>query len=341
MSGRLYVLLMLGVSTLLTACASNHVANSEQIEMRAMEQAGNADITPKDAIQHASEAYEKAIADELLFYAPSHMENAKAKLSQAIKTNHTAKAPEDEVEALSAAFAASKLVADAYTNRENVETHLSKVLEHREVLLEVQSDNVHPKLFRKAVNQLEGLIRDIEGGQLAKAKDKEASVLAYYAKVEIETMKTQHLSKAVEKLGEAESIGADENAQLTFEKAEEAVDYANNFIEANYRDRDGIKRVCHKALVAAKHAYYVAEESARLVEIGEKEAEQYVLYIGSLLQRVNENVGIADFQALPLREQARELAEAFKIEARKRETLSERELNEVDAVTEEENQAIM
>lgn len=313
MPTQLHLAILASTFVLISGCMSTTVANSDQIELNAMEQAGNADISPEDAIKQASADYQKAIASDLQFYAPSHMDNAKDKLQQAIKLSKDTSKPEDKVASISAAFAAKKLVADGYKNKATIESTLSKVLDHRKVLVELNTDTIHPKLFRKATVKLESLIRDIEGGLLADAKNEEASVLEYYAEIEIETLKTTYLSKAIEKLDEADSNDADDVAEVTFEKAEQAVEYANDFIEKNYRDRAGVKRVCDIAYTEALHAYYVAEEAAKIIEIDAEDAEQYVLYVGSLLQRINEEVGVKDLKAMSPREQARSLAEAVKV----------------------------
>ena len=76
-----HLLLLASALVLVTGCMSTNVANSEQIELNAMARASNADITPIDAIRQASAAYEEAIAAELQFYAPSHMESCRAHLS--------------------------------------------------------------------------------------------------------------------------------------------------------------------------------------------------------------------------------------------------------------------
>ncbi|CAA0103122.1 Uncharacterised protein [Zhongshania aliphaticivorans] len=305
-------ILLASILGLVSGCMNTHVANKEQIEFRAQEQAGKSDATPEEAIAQAEKAYEAALVNDLGFYAPSHMEQAKVKLAEAVKISKKIALPEDRLAAISAAFAASKLIADAYENKNTALTQLSKVFDHQKVLLEINADAVHPKLYRKAVNKLEGLIRDIEGGLLAEVKDNEAKVLGYFAYVEVETMKATYLNKAIEKLDEAESIDAEDFAEVSYEKAEEAIDYASDFIENNYRDRENVKRLSHKAYTQAMRAYYIAEESAKIVEIDEEEAEQYILYVESLLQRINEEAGVSDIEAMPLREQSRSLAEAFK-----------------------------
>jgi hypothetical protein len=313
MPKQLHLLILASVLGLTSGCMSTNVANSEQIELNAMEQASRANITTEDAIRQASADYEKAIASELQFFAPSHMESARDKLQSAVKLGKDTAKPEDKIAAISAAFAAKKLVVDAYKNKTTVESILSRVLEHRKVLAELNTDTIHPKLYRKATTKLESLIRDIEGGMLAEAKNDEASVLKYYAEVEIETLKTTYLNKAIQKLDEAKSNDADDIAEVTYEKAEQAVDYAGEFIEKNYRDREGVKRVSDIAYTEALHAYYVAEETAKIIQIDAEDAEQYILYVGGLLQRVNVEVGIKDLKAMAPREQARSLAEAVKI----------------------------
>ncbi|MGB1905964.1 MAG: hypothetical protein ACPHN3_01460 [Spongiibacter sp.] len=300
-----------GAFALATGCTNTHVANSEQIELQAQQQASATEITPEEALTQATELYTQATAQELMFYAPSHMEKARDKLDTARKILKKMETPEDKIAVTGAAFAAKKLVEDAHANKTKVETQLSRVLDHRKVLLELKTDTIHPKLYRKAVNKLEDLIRDIEGGLLAKAKDDEADVLEYYAEVEAETLKTTHLDIAIDKLDEAESIDADDFAEATFEKAEAAIEFAEDFIRKNYRDREGVVRVTHNAYVAAQRAYYVGQEAAKLVELNREKAEQYALYVESLLQTINEQANIPDLQSQSFMAQARALSKAI------------------------------
>jgi hypothetical protein len=308
-----HLLLLTSVLVIMSGCASTSVANREQIELDALRRASSADITPIDALRRASADYDEAIASELQFYAPSHMESASEKLQSAFKLSKTAREPDEKIAAISAAFAAKKLVADAYSNKVMVELTLSRALDHYKVLAELNTEIIHPQLYRKATTKLESLIRDIESGLRANAKKDEASVLEYYAEVEIETLKTTYLNKAIQKLDEAESNDVDDIAEVTYDKAEAAVDFAGEFIEKNYRDREGVRRVCDTAYTAVLHAYYVAEETAKIIEVDAEDAEQYVLYVGGLLQLINEEIGIKNLMAMSPREQARSLAEAIKL----------------------------
>lgn len=302
---------IVGALALTTACTNTHVANSEQIEIQAQQAASTTEVSPEQALTQASELYAEATAQELLFYAPSHMEKARDKLDTARKIFNKMETPEDKLAVKGAAFAAKKLVEDAHTNKTKVETQLSRVLDHRKVLLELNTDTIHPKLYRKAVNKLEGLIRDIEGGLLAKAKDDEADVLQYYAEVEAETLKTTHLNIAIDKLDEAESIDADDFAEATFEKAEAAIEFAEDFIDKNYRDREGVVRVTHNAYMAAQRAYIIGQEAAKLVELNKEKAEEYALYVEALLQTINEQANIPGLQGQSFMSQARALSKAI------------------------------
>jgi hypothetical protein len=308
-----HLLLLTSVLVIMSGCASTSVANREQIELDALMRASSADITPIDAIRRASADYNEAIASELQFYAPSHMESASEKLQSAFKLSKTAREPDEKIAAISAAFAAKKLVADAYRNKVMVELTLSRALDHYKVLAELNTEIIHPQRYRMATTKLESLIRDIESGLLTNAKKDEASVLEYYAEVEIETLKTTYLNKAIQKLDEAESNDVDDIAEVTYDKAEAAIDFASEFIEKNYRDREGVRRVCDTAYTAVLHAYYVAQEAAKIIEVDAEDAEQYVLYVGGLLQLINEEIGIKNLMAMSPREQARSLAEAVRL----------------------------
>ena len=76
-------------------------------------------------------------------------------------------------------------------------------------------------------------------------------------------------------------------AEKTFEKAEVELESARKFIRVNYRNNSQVKTTSALAMRAAKHAFHVAKEVAELKDLKTGAAEEKVLYIESLLERIN------------------------------------------------------
>ena len=306
------LILTLATCGIIPACTNTQIAHSEKLEIEAQQQASTTEITAEQAIEAASDKYMQAIADEMQFYAPLHLAKAEDKLKDARKLGSKIETTEDKQEVISLAFAANKLIDNAYTNKTVVLKELSNTLSHKDVLLQLNSDNIHPKDHQKALTKLDKLIREIEGGNIAKAKEMEVDTLKFYAELEAKTLKTTYLTKAITKLDEADSIDADEYAESTYKKAQAAIKHAHAFIEQSYRDREGVIEVSNKAYNQAAHAYHVANEASRLEKINKEEAEQFILKIESYLQRINQQAGVKNLSSMSLHNQAVALTKAFK-----------------------------
>lgn len=186
---------------------------------------------------------------------------------------------------------------------------LEKSLAHKQVLEELGSPEVLPDAFQDTVDDLKDLIKEIEGGFLDKAAKGQADLLSAMTDVEINTLKKQHLSQAESMLDKADSVDADDFAETTFEQAEQTLESATKFIEKNYSDRDGVRKTGLEALYAASHAYFIAKESAELIELKPSDAEKKALYFESLLARINKSVGVENLSTMSLYDQSVRLAE--------------------------------
>ncbi len=310
--------LILISTSFITACTNTQVANSTLIEQQALSKANKSEMTLEQAIDVAAETYSKALGDELMFFAPLHMERAKDKLDDAQNKKKNIETEEDKVAAISAAFEVKSLVEKAYKNKTIVEKQLAKVLDHKEVLLELKADSIQAKDYRKAIDKLSDLIKEIEGGFLTKAANEEPKVLAFFAEVEADTLRTIYLTDAIKMLDKADSVDADDFAAISYEKAEVAIDYADNFIEKHYRDREGVKRTTTAALNSASHAYHVSIEAQKILELDEEGAERRILYIEKLLQRINSEANVDNLMSLSLKDQVEAITDAIAAKAAKK-----------------------
>lgn len=304
-------LLLLGIALSLSACTNTQVANNESLNQEAMKQAHQTEVSPEEAVLAAAKKVLKASDDGLHFYAPLHMKKAKNKLKEAQKLKKKMAAPEDKVAVISAAFAVDLLIKNAYKNQVVVEQQLVKSLEHKMVLEKLGADTVMPKAYAKGIKKLRGLIKEIEGGMLSKALKEEAGVLKYFAKIEAETLKIQYLSRAESMMKKAKGADANELAEKTFKAAEMKFKLANAFIKKNYRDREGVIQVSDDAYNAAASAYHVAIEVKKILEVKEKKAEEYILFVESLLQRINSGSQVKNLTSMSFYDQSLALAEAL------------------------------
>lgn len=297
---------------LLSGCSAGKIANNDALALAAQKAAADSELSLDEALHRATLAIAEAVNEGLDFYAPLHLEQARAALESAKKIRAKDRKGVKEAEALVEAVKVEKLVAAAHLNRERVEQVLAKSLEHRAVLEELGTDRVLPKEFARGLDMLTGAIREVEAGNLDRAVASQTRLLAYFNGIEADTLRAQWLSRATSMLDQAKDAKADKFAPKSWDAARKAHRRADDFIGTRFRDREGVRRETALAYNAAAKALNIAREVEKVLGRNEKDLEQYMLGVQQLFDAVNQHVGIADLDALSFVEQSRELAAALR-----------------------------
>jgi len=297
----------------LQGCTNSKIKNNDVLKQKAQSQASQTEITPQAAILASKLKFDKAKADGLAFYAPLHMTKAQKLIDNAEKKNKKAKLPEDKQRVIALALEAGTLIGNAYEKKDTIEVEFTSLIDHLDTLKEIETPTVLPERYNKAVSKLQDVFKEVEGGLLVKARKKALKVQLYFGEVEADTLRKKHLQAAKNMLNKAKSVDADSFAKKSFKKAKAAIEVADNFIDKNYSDREGVITISSEAYHAAAKAYYVALEAEKIVAIDEEKAEQYILYVESLLKTINQNGAIVpNLTSNSLYVQSTELAAAVK-----------------------------
>ena len=297
------------VSLGLSGCVNTRVAESDDMATAAISEAEMSDMSTQALIEQVSKEINDS-DENLAFYSPLHIENARKQLTEARKLLQLKeKTPESEKAAKSAAILAGKYYQRAVKNKVVVQSQLVKSLKQRDILLELNADEIRPRLYANAMESMKRLILEIEGGNLDKVVDKQPALQAQLALVEAETMKTLNLEVARNKLIEAEDNGAKKFAPKTYERAVLAIDRATTYIDRNYRDREGVKQISQDAFVKAAEALNIALEVQKIAEEKAPVLEQYVVDIQALMNTINQEVGVKELPSYTFYEQARLLTQ--------------------------------
>ncbi len=301
--------LLVAVGITLAGCANTKIADSDAMAAASVSEADMSEMSTQEIIDSVSKAINDS-EENLFFYSPLHIENSRKKLTEARKlTQLKEKTPETEKAAKSAAILAGKYYQAAVKNKTVVQNQLVKSLRQRDILLELNADEVRPRLYANAMDSMKRLILEIEGGNLDKVVDKQPALQEQLAMVEAETMKSLYLDKARTKLSEAEDNNAEKFAYKTWEQAALAIDRASRFTDRNYRDRDGVKLISQEAYVKAATALNVTLEVQKIADGKAPELEQYVLDVQALMNTINQEVGVKELQSYTFYEQARLLSQ--------------------------------
>jgi hypothetical protein len=300
------VITFMALALLITGCASQKLANSDELQSKALADAASTDLSPEEMISRASERLNNA-EQSLRFYSPLHLKKAQEQLEGARKLLQSGKV-ENQTPALAAAILAEKLVTQAEDNREKVKQQLAPALAHREILLELGSQNLLPGAFNSAMSELKDLITLVESGRLDEVVKQQPALLEEFAELEAETLKVKWLSRANAVLEQAEDADADKFAPKSFEQAELAIERANRYTDSNYRDREGVKAKADEAFVMASKALNMTNEVQKVFEKKISEVEAYMLSVQSWLDNINQDVKVPDLAAMNFYEQSRAIA---------------------------------
>ena len=275
-------ILVLGIT--LSGCMSQQIANTKYMDAAAVKQAANSTQTPQQICEEASMAIAKANKEKLHFFAPLHLERASENLEDG---QDQIKSKETESEGIKKCFKVNKLVENGIAIKAKVKSSLSDSLAELTILKKVDSEKKFTDEVQDYVEDVIELVKEIEAGKINEAMQGQAELLKDMLELEIEIVTDKNLAPVAAMIEKAEDIDADDLAERTFEKAENELESAKKFIRANYRDDKQVKATSSLAMRAAKHAFYIAKEVETLKEMKPEAAEEKVLYIESLLERVN------------------------------------------------------
>lgn len=268
----------------LTGCMSQQIANTKHIDDAALKQAANSNQTPQQICEAASLAIAEADKENLHFFAPLHLEQASGNLQEG---QDKIKLKETQAQGVAQCFKVNKLIENGIAIKAKVQTSLNDSLVELKMLKKVDEEKKFTDDIQDHVEDVMDLIKDIEAGKMNEAMQGQAALLKEMLELEIEIVTDKNLTPVEAMLEKAEDVDADELAEKTFEKAEQELESAKKFIQANYRNNDQVRKTSALAMRAAKHAFHVAKEVETLKELKPEAAEEKVLYMESLLERVN------------------------------------------------------
>lgn len=301
-------LFIAAVCLYLNGCASSQVASSAAVQQLAAQTAEKESITPEQAITEAETLVLEARNAELGFFAPLHLSQAEESIQQA---KQYLLAPPKDIKnaALMAAIAAQTFIAKGYENKKSVEGNLKLALAHKAILEQLNTPTELPEEYQDVISDMTDLIKKIEEGKVAEAIEDQNALLNTMAEVEINTLRKQHLTEANAYLEKAKDIDADDYAEVSFANAEKTLEASTNFIRSNYRDRKGVSVAGNEALTASKHAYYVALEAKKRVNLNPAEAEKHILELVAMHNQIYQRAYHHDLEPQGLQDALQKLLE--------------------------------
>ena len=270
----------------LFGCSTPKVASTQSINKQAALDAADIDQTPESMISRAEKDLLNAKHENLEFFSPLHLKQAQDSLGRA--KSYLANPPKEQPNAsLSEAIAASTFIQKGLANKKDVMAYLKEGLAHKRILESLNTPSLYPEAFTQAMDDFSRLITLIEEGKPSDALAIQGPVRADMYTLEIDALIHKHLSQASQILAKADDIDADKYAPFSYLNAKHKIDSTENYIRTNYRDRSGIKKAGEKSLLLAKIAYQTSLESRNIVNMDNRETEQFVLNLVKRLDDLN------------------------------------------------------
>ena len=279
-----FKLSVLVLSLSLTGCMTQQIANTKHMDDAALKQAASSKQTPQQICEAASLAIAKADKEDLHFFAPLHLEQASDNLQEG---QEKIKLKETQAQGVAQCFKVNKLIENGIAIKAKVKTSLKDSFVELNMLKTVDNEKKFTDDIQDHVEDVIDLVKEIEAGKMNEAMQGQAELLKEMLELEIEIVTAKNLTVVEVMLEKAEDADADELAEKTFDKAEKELESAKKFIQVNYRNNKQVEKASALAMRAAKHAFYVAKEVETLKELKPEMAEEKILYMETLLERVN------------------------------------------------------
>ena len=303
-------LLGLCAFTLLSACSGPAIKDTALIQQTALSQAQTSEQDPSQAIEVSRNLQINAQQEDLYLFSPSYMAQAEkemAKAEDALKQNKPAS------EIITHSLTAQALFERGLANKALVTNQLKPSFDGIEMLKEINAHVLVKDDFEDIQDDIKDLILLIEQGKTNDATKDQKDVLADITELEIETLKVAHLTPAENALEKAEDADAEDFAAKTYEIAEKAVEKLEQIIERQYKDRQLIADSAKATTRLAQHSEVVAKAAKPLLKLNNEQAEQHILYVESLLDRITQALSHESINHMPLNNQSIALAQAVEI----------------------------
>lgn len=239
-------------------------------------------------VLEASTLLEQAKGDNLAFYAPEQMKQAKRAYENALSDAKAGKA-----DASTYAQEAVARAKDARAKADQAKYTFEEVLKARDKALNVNAATVAPEEFSDAEDMFSKAITQLEMGQEAKAKKDIEAIKNKYLAIELAALKKNMLSFAQQAVANAEKQDLDDVAPRTVAQAKDELQLALNTLEANRTDTSKANVHSNRAIWLIKQAEGIADIHAYF-ENADFDEEQKILWyqdqLSTVVAPINANV---------------------------------------------------
>ncbi|MDH5737320.1 MAG: OmpA family protein [Gammaproteobacteria bacterium] len=155
-------------------------------------------------------------------------------------------------------------------------TVLGQVIKSRQDAESAGAPEQAPKIWKKAQDKFESAVTSLEGGNLARAKERDIEATILFRDAELVAIKAQYLSETRKLIADADKARIKRYAPLTLDKAKSLLAEAEKELNENRYDADRPRSLAMQANYEVKHAFYLSKV-VRAVDDDDLSVEQLVL----------------------------------------------------------------
>lgn len=277
------------ITLTLGACAGQQVAKTDTIQKKAAKVAEKRVISNAEALALAEESLQQAEDENLLFFAPLHLQQAKDAYNSALELSRTPDSarPNGTIED---ALAARQFIEQGINNKSDVLVYLKEAIAHKRVLQQLEVPTLYRESYAEVLNGFAKLIRLIEEGEADEALNKQKPLRKNMYDLEVDALLHIHLREAKRILAEAETHDAESYAPFSYHNAAHKIQAAERYTRSNYRDTKQIEKNGLVATDLARQALEIVIEAKKLSAMDNEALEQYVLDIQKHLQKYSQSL---------------------------------------------------
>lgn len=306
------------------ACSGPAVKDSLSIQQSAVEQAKSvaADQDPSDIINTTRDLQIEAQREDLYFFSPSYMEQAESSMESA-ESALKSKKPNHEI--IAHALTAQKYFKRGLEIKTTAQTQLKAGFDGLAMLKEIKTDSLLKSDYDDLLDDMKDLIVLIEQGKTTEALTDQKGFLTEITDLEIKTLKKSYFEPAELAFEKAEDEDAEDFAPKSLERAQKALDGLEKLIETQPKQRDQIKNDSVLTTRLSQHALNVSKAVQPLLKLKADTAENHVLFIESLLQRIGTALNQEDVTHLTLDSQSIAIAQSAETIYRQAQAVGQKE----------------
>ncbi len=286
------------------ACAEMETVPQNEIKSR------YADQTPEHALQLTARRYEEAASENYDYFSP---ENWKLATEALTKAKDIAAQNKNNQEIFKQIILVDRRIDSAKYIKDRISKEFADLFEYNRILQKNNAPVTFKTEYETHTKALSSLLKAYEKFTLGSATEAEnirtinidaLKLVKAMQALNIKAVKHNYLSHDILRMKQLEASEARNIAPISVAQAESALKLANEYIENNVHNPEGVKIAADKFSFSVSHLEHVINEVVELSKLDLHKLERVVLNQEQYLLQIGQALNGIDVRNLPLSIQA-------------------------------------